>query len=372
LTKEFFPIIKSKQEEEGHQKGEIEIISDMKKEVNFNSFSKTQDKFKKKFENLEINGNILNIFLDAFEKYSEKELKKFVSFDAIAKYLIEEKFRELFDPISINTIAQILIKLNCPTEDFGGEIEQLKGTIFSTNKNGSISFGNSRSNIFFQLLISILEKKKIAHFYRHPYLFNDSHATSYEYFPLELIVHQKSCLQSKLFDKSNSIPIPEKWIKFLGLHKGARMSKKEFSLFEINKWLRSKNGYINKDYLEHRKKYSNSIFTFSSNNPAFDSIITMEILDEDSGKFIQKNWILQAKLRKSTSAEVMETFKLQMQKLIQCFPQIGLKRSNTEIIVYSPNNVSKIGKRIDKIKLNYRIGHFSDLVNFLGLFKKTN
>jgi len=102
----------------------------------------------------------LNIFLDAFEKYSEKELKKFVSFDAIAKYLIEEKFRELFDPISINTIAQILIKLNCPTEDFGGEIEQLKGTIFSTNKNGSISFGNSRSNIFFQLLISILEKKK--------------------------------------------------------------------------------------------------------------------------------------------------------------------------------------------------------------------
>jgi len=63
LTKEFFPIIKSKQEEEGrHQKGEIEIISDMKKEVNFNSFSKTQDKFKKEFENLEINGNILKIF----------------------------------------------------------------------------------------------------------------------------------------------------------------------------------------------------------------------------------------------------------------------------------------------------------------------
>jgi len=169
------------------------------------------------------------------------------------------------------------------------------------------------------------------------------------------------------------LPLLEDWIKFLYLKDNSRISKERIAVFEDDHWLKSKNGNINQKYINFRMNHPNSIAYFSSNNPGFDCLLTLQISEDDGKTFVQKNFLLQAKLRQKTTDPVLMTFHNSMLNLIPKFPIIGLRKTNTSIILYSPTalNQNVIGTQIEDVKLHYKIKDLSRLVAFLQIYKTT-
>jgi len=155
--------------------GEVEKLNKLKCDVKFDNEIDCPQEYLTVLENCTLNGKIIRVTLEILKLYNSMSIKSIIDFESIFRFVIEESMKKLL--LELDEKELNVIKIGENTYKIG----KLKDTIFK-----NIYFaGSNKNNVYFQILISFLDSKKINHFFTSAYLFNEKYSTTYEYLPLE-------------------------------------------------------------------------------------------------------------------------------------------------------------------------------------------